>query len=154
MKTIIHAIAGLSAMLLVIVFQTATILSELAFSHAEVAVVKFWIVCGIGLMVVLMAGTGASGKLLAIGRAGAVIDVKTRRMMVLATNGLLIMVPSAVFLWLWSSAGRFGALFYTVQAIEIACGLLQLTLLALNARDGFQLTRRKREIAKARRAQG
>ena len=59
-----------------------------------------------------------------------------RRMPVIAANGLLFLVPSAVVLDQWAVAGAFDARFYVVQAVEPLAGGTNLTLMGLNMRDG------------------
>lgn len=144
MKTKFHAAMGAVATLLVIVFLTSTLVSEFFLDHAVVINVKTMIVVAIALLIAAMAATGASGISLAGGRAGPLVNVKKMRMKLLAANGLLVMLPSAAFLYFRAAAGQFDALFYGVQAIEIVGGCAQLALLGLNLRDGFKLTKGKR----------
>ena len=61
----------------------------------------------------------------------------------IAANGLLILVPSAVFLALRTGAGQFDTAFYAVQGLELVAGATNLTLLILNMRDGRALGRRR-----------
>ena len=68
-------------------------------------------------------------------------------MKLIAANGLLILLPSAVFLAMRAQAGLFDTAFYTVQVLELAAGATNITLLGLNMRDGMQL--RKRRLARA-----
>jgi hypothetical protein len=51
-------------------------------------------------------------------------------------------VPCAIFLQQLASAGLFDQTFAVVQALELAAGAVNLTLLGLNIRDGFKLSRR------------
>jgi hypothetical protein len=60
----------------------------------------------------------------------------------IAGNGLLILIPAALFLDRLASRGEFGALFYAVQTLELIAGAVNLTLMSLNARDGLRLTGR------------
>ena len=63
-------------------------------------------------------------------------------MPVIALNGLLVLVPCALYLDRLASAGRFDGLFYAVQAVELVAGSVNLSLMALNMRDGLRLTGR------------
>lgn len=85
----------------------------------------------------ITAGTGFSmgGK----GRHPLLVS-KRRRMPFIGLNGLLILVPSALFLALRAKAGLFDDVFYSVQALELIAGALNLTLIGLNIRDGFKLS--------------
>ena len=78
---------------------------------------------------------------------GPLIAAKKKRMPIIALNGLLVLLPSAFFLASKASAGEFDKMFYTVQAIELVAGALNLTLMGLNMRDGLRMTGR---IARSR----
>ena len=67
---------------------------------------------------------------------------KTRRMPVIAANGLLVLVPCAVALDHLAQAGDVGTLFYAVQAVELAAGAFNLALMGLSIRGGLRLTGR------------
>jgi hypothetical protein len=65
-------------------------------------------------------------------------------MPLIAANGLLVLIPSALFLAAKARAGEFDTTFYAVQALELAAGATNLILLGLNMRDGFKLSGRFR----------
>lgn len=65
-----------------------------------------------------------------------------RRAHGIAGNGLLILLPAALLLEHWAAAGRFDGMFYTVQAVELLAGAINLTLIGLNIRDGVCLRSR------------
>lgn len=79
------------------------------------------------------------------------IGAKKRRMPLIAANGLVILVPSALYLAAKAEAGAFDAAFYGAQALERVAGAVNIALLGLNMRDGFHLTARRRMVL-ARRA--
>ncbi|MHC2332263.1 hypothetical protein ACVIW0_001552 [Bradyrhizobium sp. USDA 4454] len=56
-----------------------------------------------------------------------------------AGNGILILIPSALFLASRAQAAEFDATFYAVQAIELVAGATNIILLALNMRDGLKM---------------
>ena len=60
-------------------------------------------------------------------------------MPIIAANGVLILIPSALFLAHKAGAVEFGASFYAVQALELAAGAANITLLGLNMRDGLKM---------------
>ena len=62
----------------------------------------------------------------------------------IAANGLLILVPAAIFLSVRAQAGMFDGAFYAVQAVELLAGAINVTLIGLNIRDGLRLSRRRR----------
>ncbi len=147
MKTKVHAIAGSIALLTISTFWLSTMASELFGSHAQVVSVKTGILWGMLLLIPAMASAGATGFSLARKRRGKIIEAKQKRMKIIAANGILILLPSAVFLALRAQAGSFDTWFYTVQALEVIAGATNITLLSLNMRDGLAMTRRKRGVA-------
>ncbi len=60
-------------------------------------------------------------------------------MPVIAANGVLVLVPAALFLAAKARAGEFDAGFYAVQAVELAAGAVNIALLGLNMRDGMRM---------------
>ena len=95
---------------------------------------------GLACLVVAMAATGGTGFALARPRKGNIIEAKKKRMPLIAANGLLVMIPSALFLYTKAASQEFDSAFYVVQAIELGVGLVQLTLMGRNFRDGLRLT--------------
>jgi len=139
-KPMIHAFAGSIAILSIATFWLSTVVSELFLGTGAVVSVKHAIaVYGLITLVLAMAATGGSGFSLAKRRKGRLIDGKKKRMAFIAFNGILIMIPSALFLNHKAALGEFDATFYTVQVLELAVGLVQLTLMGMNFRDGLKL---------------
>ena len=147
MKTFVHAGAGTVAMILIAGFLTATLISELLLDTTAVLAVKKAILAGLCLLIPAFAVTGGSGFSLARGRHSPAIESKRRRMKILAANGLLILLPLAILLYLRAAAGLFDGLFYAMQTLEVLAGFVQLALLVLNFRDGRKMTRGKRLAA-------
>jgi len=139
MKPVAHAIAGATAMFIIINFWFATAVSELFLDHAAVATVKHAIVYGLFLLVPAMAAVGGSGFFLAGKRKGRLLERKKTRMRVIGANGLLVMIPAALFLDAKAAAGAFDIAFYSMQAVELLVGGVQLTLMGMNFRDGLKL---------------
>ncbi len=142
MKPVIHGIAGAVAMLSIVSFWTSTAISELFLAPEAVIAVKQAILQGMWVLIPAMVITGGSGFSLAGGRSGRLVDAKKKRMPIIALNGLLIMVPSAFFLSHKASASEFDPVFYVVQVVELAVGVVQLALMGLNFRDGLRLAGR------------
>jgi hypothetical protein len=144
MKTLIHPLAGTLAMLTIAAFWLSTAVSELAGTPETVTLVKTAIPWGFLLLIPALMATGASGLKLARGRRGGLIGVKLRRMPIIAANGVLILVPAALFLAMKARGGAFDGAFYAVQAIELVAGATNLFLLTLSLRDGLRLSGRLR----------
>lgn len=144
MLKILHPVAGTLAILTIATFWLSTALTELFASEATVAAVKTAIPWGFLLLIPALAAAGGSGFGLAKGRQAGLIGAKIKRMPWIAANGLLVLIPSALFLASKAKAAEFDASFYAVQALELAAGAANITLLGLNMRDGFKMKGRLR----------
>ncbi|WP_109312770.1 hypothetical protein [Ruegeria sp. AU67] len=144
----IHPVAGIIGFLTIFVFWTSTLYSELFATHATVAVVKSMIVSGLCILVPAMVIVGASGMSLGRRRKDALALAKKKRMPIIAMNGLLILIPAAIFLNAKASAGSFDISFYAVQVVELLAGATNLTLMGLSIRDGRAMTARKRRAGR------
>ncbi|MFC3322649.1 hypothetical protein [Mesorhizobium cantuariense] len=144
MIKIIHPIAGALAFLTIATFWLSTAVAELFASEATVVVVKTAIPWGFLLLIPALAAAGGSGFASAKGRRAGLVGTKIKRMPWIAANGLLVLIPSALFLASKAKAGEFDTSFYAVQALELAAGATNITLLGLNMRDGFKMKGRFR----------
>ena len=61
-------------------------------------------------------------------------------MRIVAANGLLVLVPAALYLNGMAASDRFNAAFFSVQAVELSVGIVQMVLMGLNFRDGLTLS--------------
>jgi hypothetical protein len=142
-----HLIAGLLATLMIATFFLSTVLVELFGSHEAVATVKRLIVLpGLFILVPAIAATGGSGFYLSKSRQGRLVEAKKKRMPVIAANGLLVLIPCAIYLNHWAAIGQFDTAFYAVQALELLAGAANLTLMGLNIRDGMEMRGRFRAV--------
>ncbi len=141
---IVHPVAGLVAMLTIAAFWLATALAELFASQAAVTAVKTAIPWGFFVLVPVLMAAGGSGFALSRGRRAGLAGAKARRMPLIAANGVLVLIPAALFLAARARAGQFDGVFYAVQALELLAGAANLTLLALNMRDGLWMKGRLR----------
>jgi len=140
----LHPIAGLIGFLTILTFWLSTVTSEVFGSIASVTSVKEIIPWGFLVVVPALAITGVSGFRMAGASTDPRIVAKRRRMPIVAANGILVLIPAALYLATLASRGDFGPLFYSVQAIELVAGAVNLTLMSLNIRDGLSLTARRR----------
>ena len=144
MKPKFHAAAGILALITIALFWSSTLLTELLGTHAQIAVLKTGILWGMLILIPAMATAGATGA--ALGRKWHLSQVarKSRRMKIIAANGLLVLLPSAVFLALRARSGQIDGLFYAVQAIKLGAGAVNMTLLVRNLKDGLEIAARRR----------
>ena len=139
MIKIIHPLAGAVAMLTIATFWLSTAAAELFASEAAVIIVKTTIPWGLLLLVPALMAAGGSGFALAKERRAGLVGAKIKRMPLIAANGILILIPAALFLASKAKAGAFDTVFYAVQALELAAGAANIALLGLNMRDGLKM---------------
>ena len=147
MTKIVHPVAGALAILTMATFWLSTALSELFASQAIVTTVKTAIPWGFLLLVPALVVAGGSGLVLARGGRTGLVGAKFKRMPLIAANGVLILIPSALFLASKARAADFDTGFYAIQALELAAGAANLALLSLNLRDGLKMKGRLRRYA-------
>ncbi|MFN5096478.1 MAG: hypothetical protein ACK5BY_11015 [Limnohabitans sp.] len=140
MKKKIHGIFGAVALLCITTFWLSTVVSELFMDQASVAAVKSAILSGMWLLIPALAATGGSGFVLAKGKSGRLVSIKSLRMKIAAGNGLLVLLPSAFVLSFWANNGRFDSGFYALQGLELLAGAINIFLLIMNMRDGLKLS--------------
>jgi hypothetical protein len=144
MKHRIHVAAALLTLLFLAAFWISTVTSELFLAASAVAQVKLAIAYALLGFVPVMMLTAASGFLMGGKGRHPLLLAKRKRMPFIAANGLLILVPAAVFLALRAQAGLLDGVFYGVQVLELAAGAANLALIGLNIRDGLRLGRLRR----------
>ncbi len=126
-------------------FFTSSIIVELFGTHESIAAVKSLILIpGLFILVPAIAATGGTGFALSKSRKGRLVQVKQKRMPFIGANGILVLIPCAIFLDRWASTGTFDTTFYIVQGIELVAGAVNLTLMSMNIRDGLKLSGRFR----------
>ncbi len=145
MIKLIHGVAAIVATLCIATFFTSTLFVELFGSAEAIAKVKSLIVKpGLFILIPAMALMGGSGFKLSQGKKSRLIESKKKRMPFIGANGVLILIPAAILLNRWASAGQFDTLFYIVQGLELLAGATNLYLMGLNMRDGLKLGGRLR----------
>lgn len=135
----LHTLAASVAILTILTFQCATLVAELSLGEPAIATVKHGILYGIFLLIPAIIATGASGFALARGRSHEIVAAKKKRMPIIALNGLLLLVPAAIYLDAKASAAQFDGSFYFVQVVEIVAGLFQLTLMVKSFAQGRRI---------------
>ena len=140
----VHAAAGVTAFAVISLFLISSAAVELAGNPAAIATVKQAIAWGLLLLIPALAATGGSGFAMVGGSPGGLAGAKLRRMRFIAANGVLVLVPSALYLAWKAGQGAFDGGFALVQAIEFAAGGANLVLMGLNIRDGLAMTKRRR----------
>lgn len=139
MKRLIHPVAGAVAILSIATFWLSTALTELFGSKSAVINVKTAIPWGFLVLIPALIAVGASGFALSKGRRVGLVATKLKRMPLIAANGILVLIPSALFLASKARAAEFDSVFYGVQTLELIAGAANITFLGLNMRDGLKM---------------
>ena len=142
MKKLIHPIAAVIALTTIATFWLSTAVSELIGSEQTVIAVKTAIPWGFLLLIPALAATGGTGFSLARERKDGLVAAKLKRMPLIMGNGILVLVPCALFLASKAQADAFDTTFYGVQVLELFVGAVNIILLSLNMRDGLKMTGR------------
>lgn len=144
MKRKVHFLASMMAFFTILVFWTSTVLSQAWGDLETILLVKTDILWGMLILIPAMAIAGGSGMSLGGRRKDAPARAKRKRMPLIAANGMLILLPAAIFLESRARLGQFDQTYAAVQVIELVAGALNLTLMGLNIRDGIRMARRRR----------
>jgi hypothetical protein len=144
MLRVVHPAAGVVAILTITTFWLSTAFSELLGSNVAIVAVKTAIPWGFILLIPAIAIAGGSGFSLAKGHRRGLVGAKVRRMPIVAANGVLILIPAALYLSYKANAASFDFTFYAVQALELAAGAANIALLGFNFRDGLKMKGRLR----------
>lgn len=138
----IHKVAAICALILIATFQVSTIVADFFATAVQIAYVKSAILMFIPLLILSMIATGITANKLYPNAVMGIFKVKQMRLKIAAINGMLILLPAAILLARWSESGQFDNLYWTIQILEIIAGLVNLTMIGLNIRDGIRLGRR------------
>ncbi len=149
MKQKIHIIAGVVGFLTILAFWTSTVLSELFGSPEIIAQVKSTILMGMFILIPSMMVVGGSGMAMGARRKDAPALAKKKRMPIIAANGLIVLLPAAIFLEGRANEGLFDMTFYAVQTLELIAGATNLTLMGLNIKSGREMANRRRGLTRS-----
>jgi hypothetical protein len=142
MKTVVHATAGTIAFILIASFWISTLVSELFLSLQAIELVKHGILYAMWILIPALMITGTSGFYLAKQHSSNLLTNKKRRMPIIALNGLLLLLPAALYLHNKATSLEFDVYFYGAQCIELIAGAANIVLIGLNIRDGLRLVGR------------
>lgn len=143
----IHAAFGATALLIIATFWTATVTTIVIGDKYLIAMAKLGIAWGLLALIPMLILTGLSGNRLGQNMRGPLIGAKQKRMKIIAFNGIVFLVPSALILLPLAMQGQGGLLYWTIQTLELLAGATNITLLGLNMRDGLRLSRRRAATA-------
>ena len=139
----IHKIAAICAFLLIVTFFSSTVIADLWGSEETIVQVKQLILFAVPLLVLAMMATGITANKIYRAKPKGIFAAKQTRMKIAAANGLIILIPAACFLALWSGRGQFDQVYWVVQAVELIAGFTNAVLMGLNIRDGIRLAKKR-----------
>mgnify|MGYP003109623425 CR=1 FL=1 len=140
----LHAASATIALLLISTFFLSSLVSEIIGDKALIITVKTYIFYAIWILLPTMAIAGITGNKLAPNAKSGVIGMKKKRMPFIAANGVLILIPAAIFLKNTAVSGTLDTTFYTVQIIELFAGFINISLMTLNLKDGLSLSKNRK----------
>jgi hypothetical protein len=140
----LHAAAAAGAMTVITTFLVASGVTELTGGAGDIRVLRHGILLGLPLLIACLATAGLTGRRLAGGSRSAIVRRKQRRLQAVAAGGLLVLIPCALILNHLAAGPTTGAAFTALEITEFFFGTVNVSLLALNFRDGRRMTRRRR----------
>ncbi|HHB1596165.1 TPA: hypothetical protein ACN976_004352 [Vibrio campbellii] len=144
--SLVHRISSMTAYMFIMSFFTSTVFVELFGDQQAIVAVKTYISYAIWAVVPLMAAAGITGAKMAPKVKKGPIAAKKKRMPFVAMNGVLILVPAAIYLHHLAQLGQFDTTFYVIQVVELLAGFTNLTLMTLNIRDARALKQPRKTV--------
>lgn len=145
----LHIGASIAAFTLIFLFLVSSLWVEFSGGPQQIAFLKQRIAYALLLLVPAIALAGITGFSMAGKPPKGVAAAKALRMKLIAANGLLLLVPMALFLACYSSSLILDNVFWTVQSLEYLAGFTNIVLIGLNFRDGLKMTRGRRRRVSA-----
>jgi hypothetical protein len=144
---ILHILGGIIAFITILTFLLSSARVEFFGNAISIAHVKVRIAYALLLLVPAIAIAGATGFSLSGPNPKGLAAKKASRMKIIAGNGILVLVPAALFLAWKAVAHEIDTTFMIVQSIEYLAGIINLGLIGMNIRDGVLMKRpAKRKI--------
>lgn len=137
----IHLATTALVVLTISAFFISSLVAELSTQIGVIKSIKRGILYALPLLVIGMPILGITGKKLAGRSQNPIVLKKKQRMKVMMINGL-ILSTLVVFLFYQSNFREVNGLFYAVQTVELAFGLVNISLIGFNIRDGLRLSAR------------
>ena len=137
----IHVAAAAGAIAVITTFLVSSGVTELTGGAGDIRTLRHAILLGLPLLIACLVTAGLTGRRLAGGSRSAVVRRKQRRLQAAAAAGLLVLVPCALILNHLATASATGGAFTALEITESVFGTVNLSLLALNFRDGRRMTR-------------
>ncbi len=144
----IHRAGAVGALAVISAFLLSASVTEMAGDAGAAHLLRHVIVFGLPLLIGCLVTAALTGRHLAGRSRAAVIRRKQRRMQLVAAAGVTVLIPCALML---NYLAGPRSLITCLEIAELLAGTVNLSLLALNFRDGRRLSRGRRSARRARR---
>ncbi|MFD2200073.1 hypothetical protein [Shivajiella indica] len=138
---IAHIISTVIAILTIGCFFTFSLLAEIQGEEAFIKQVKKGILFALPIMLIIMPMLKITGGKLAGKSKNPFVQQKQKRMKFILVNGITL-IFLACFLYYRSHYLEIDSVFLVAQIAELVLGFTNLSLILINARTGFQLSRK------------
>lgn len=135
----VHVAATILAVLAISSFFTLSMIAEIKGDEQFIRSIKAFILYALPIMILAMPALKITGDRLAGKSRNPLILAKAKRMKFVLANGM-VLISLAIFLYYRSHYQEIDQVFLIAQIAEFAFGLLNLSLILLNARAGLQLS--------------
>jgi hypothetical protein len=126
---LLHQATATIAFLTIVSFMVFTLVSEFIGDYVLIAVTKKNIVYGLLLLIICMPLTVLSGKKRAVLYPNNPwVEAKAKRMRLIGINAIILLIPLALMLNYLAQNNQLDIYFYSLQALEIICGLANMAL--------------------------
>jgi hypothetical protein len=140
MKTLLHASAGVCALIMLLAYFAGTTISIFLYTPQDVILVQQTILHSMWVYLPLICIAGAIGLLLSNKRKELIVKAKKRRMFLVVVFSLLGLLPSCYLLANNLLKGEQAIVLFVLEALELVFEIILIALLILNYRDGTRLT--------------
>lgn len=133
----VHKAFAIISFATIAIFWLSTLSVELFFEYDAVALIKSLIVNpGLFILVPAIFITAITGNIIAKNsNKEKLIAIKRKRMPIIALNGIVILIPCAIYLNVLASNELYDTIFYFIQILELLAGAINMILMFLNIRD-------------------
>ncbi|MEW8623838.1 MAG: hypothetical protein AB2559_19880 [Candidatus Thiodiazotropha endolucinida] len=143
MKQLAHRVGAYISTICLEVFFISTLFVAIQGTPESITLVKSLIVMpGLFIFIPAIVMTGATGLSWSTSKSGGLVGKKRKRMPFIGINALFILLPVAIVLDQWASAGSFDSRFYMLQGLELLATAFNITLMILNIRAGRKIKRK------------
>lgn len=140
MKTLLHASAGVVALLMLIAYFLAMLFAKALCATEDMITVQKAMLESMWAYIPLILIAGSIGLVLGNERKGLIVEAKKRRMFLVVLFSVFALLPSNYLLANNILIAEEAIVLFVMEAFESVVELILIILLILNFRDGTRLT--------------